>query len=134
MIDSFKDTTPIRADIADTFRSVIETRMDIELMGSGAGLYEFAKANTQMKIEGPFDPVFFEFFKGLQYILFRHIPTTAKHIICTFTVGNAIANDVLKLSPRRADNIKLALLLHDIGKICTPVNILEKPAKLTMGE
>jgi putative nucleotidyltransferase with HDIG domain len=41
---------------------------------------------------------------------------------------------VLELSTDEIENIQRAALLHDIGKIATPVNILDKPGTLTEEE
>jgi putative nucleotidyltransferase with HDIG domain len=41
---------------------------------------------------------------------------------------------VLNLSEKEIDTLKISAMLHDIGKIATPENILDKPGKLTEAE
>ena len=49
------------------------------------------------------------------------------------TVGVAIAND-LELPAKEIERIRVAALLHDIGKIAVPDHILEKPSALSSNE
>jgi HD-GYP domain-containing protein (c-di-GMP phosphodiesterase class II) len=90
--------------------------------------------NVDLGIEYPYEEITFNFFKALQVILFRHIEVTARHIFDAMYVGEAIADKLLELSEKEVADIKLALLLHDIGKIKTPIEILTKPGPLTLGE
>lgn len=49
------------------------------------------------------------------------------------TIGVAIAND-LGLPANEVERIRIAALLHDIGKIAVPAPILEKPSSLSTSE
>ncbi len=57
-------------------------------------------------------------------------PWTAGHSERVTTHALAIA-ELLHLPPKEVDMLHRAALLHDIGKIGTPHNILDKPARLT---
>lgn len=78
----------------------------------------------------------------LDYFSFLEPLITALEIRDTFTKGHSarvadysllIARD-LKLSEEALKNIRLASLLHDLGKICINESILKKPEKLTEKE
>lgn len=49
------------------------------------------------------------------------------------TIGVAIAND-LGLPANEVERIRIAALLHDIGKVAVPAQILEKPSALSRSE
>jgi len=57
-------------------------------------------------------------------------PYTAGHQLRVNDLSCAIAKE-LQLSPTRIEGLKVAALIHDIGKICVPSEILSKPGKLT---
>jgi HD-GYP domain-containing protein (c-di-GMP phosphodiesterase class II)/DNA-binding response OmpR family regulator len=57
-------------------------------------------------------------------------PYTAGHQLRVNDLSCAIAKE-LQLSPTRIEGLKVAALIHDIGKICVPTEILSKPGKLT---
>lgn len=57
-------------------------------------------------------------------------PYTAGHQLRVNDLSCAIAKE-LQLSPTQIEGIKVAALVHDIGKICVPTEILSKPGKLT---
>jgi putative nucleotidyltransferase with HDIG domain len=60
-------------------------------------------------------------------------PYTAGHQRRVATLACAIA-DELRLSPRRMDGLRLASIVHDIGKLYVPAEILSKPGTLTETE
>jgi PAS domain S-box-containing protein/putative nucleotidyltransferase with HDIG domain len=60
-------------------------------------------------------------------------PYTAGHQQKTTSLAEAIARD-MGLSSERVAGLHMAGLVHDIGKISIPAEILSKPTKLTPGE
>jgi putative nucleotidyltransferase with HDIG domain len=64
-----------------------------------------------------------------QIIEFRD-PYTAGHEKRVADLATVIAKE-LKVSRETTDNIQMAALIHDIGKIAIPAEILSKPTKLT---
>ena len=60
-------------------------------------------------------------------------PYTAGHQRRVATLACAIA-DELRLSARRKDGLRLACIVHDVGKLYVPAEILSKPGTLTETE
>jgi PAS domain S-box-containing protein len=60
-------------------------------------------------------------------------PYTAGHQRRVAALACVIA-DELKLSPRRKDGLRLASIVHDVGKLYVPAEILSKPGTLTETE
>ena len=60
-------------------------------------------------------------------------PYTARHSESVASYATAIAQE-LELSQRAVDRIRWAALLHDVGKISTPVELLDKPSALSDDE
>ncbi|AGW14974.1 putative PAS/PAC sensor protein [Megalodesulfovibrio gigas DSM 1382 = ATCC 19364] len=60
-------------------------------------------------------------------------PYTAGHQLRVGTIAEAIARD-MRLTEDQIQGIRVASLLHDIGKIYIPAEILSKPAMLTIHE
>ncbi len=56
----------------------------------------------------------------------RHSTRVARHAV---GIGQAMG-----LNPKEIEQVRTAALLHDVGKICTPREILTKPARLTAAE
>jgi PAS domain S-box-containing protein len=57
-------------------------------------------------------------------------PYTAGHQIRSADLARAIATE-MGLSPEKIDGIRMAGVIHDIGKLSVPAEILSKPTKLT---
>ncbi|MHC2994102.1 MAG: PAS domain S-box protein [Candidatus Atribacteria bacterium] len=57
-------------------------------------------------------------------------PYTAGHQLKVSKLATAIAKEI-ELSPDSIEGIRIASLVHDIGKISLPAEILSKPSKLT---
>lgn len=57
-------------------------------------------------------------------------PYTAGHQQRVYKLAYAIANE-LGLSPEKAEGVRIAAMVHDIGKIYIPAEILSKPSLLT---
>jgi putative nucleotidyltransferase with HDIG domain len=60
-------------------------------------------------------------------------PQTSVHTISVVSVADTLA-ELLGAREQEKEKIQTAALLHDIGKTCIPVEILEKPDKLTPDE
>ncbi|EKQ57292.1 MULTISPECIES: HD domain-containing phosphohydrolase [unclassified Clostridium] len=71
--------------------------------------------------------------KMLAYSIDFRSEATVKHTIFVEAVSYQIAK-LLKLDDKTLTQIKIAAALHDIGKIGIPVEILEKPGKLSNDE
>ncbi|AOR24813.1 HD-GYP domain-containing protein [Clostridium taeniosporum] len=74
-----------------------------------------------------------DYIKMLTYAIDFRSEVTVKHTI----VVQAMSYEIAKLMNFNDDlciKIKISAMLHDIGKIATPIRILEKPGKLTEEE
>lgn len=71
--------------------------------------------------------------KMLSYSIDFRSEATVKHTILIETISCQIAK-LCGLDKEQLIKIKIAATLHDIGKIAIPVEILEKPGKLTSEE
>jgi HD-GYP domain-containing protein (c-di-GMP phosphodiesterase class II) len=60
-------------------------------------------------------------------------PYTADHSRSVVELVHAVAEE-LKVDPRERQELEFAAMLHDVGKIAIPKEILNKPAKLTKDE
>jgi putative nucleotidyltransferase with HDIG domain len=70
---------------------------------------------------------------GLVEALDRRDPSTARHCEAVADHSGAMAS-ALGLDIHRADRVRLAGLLHDIGKVAIPDAILNKPGPLSEAE
>ncbi|WP_252234533.1 HD domain-containing phosphohydrolase [Clostridium sp. ZS1] len=71
--------------------------------------------------------------KMLTYAIDFRSESTVKHTIIVQAMSYEIAK-LLNFDDDLCVKIKLSAMIHDIGKIATPINILEKPGKLTEEE
>jgi len=82
-------------------------------------------------------PISFAELKQLALMFARVVdaksPYTLEHSLGTARVGRFLAEQV-DLSPETRDKIEVAALLHDLGKLRVPDEILEKPGALTPEE
>ena len=69
----------------------------------------------------------------IQEVVEKRDPSTAGHQRRVSDLARSIAKD-MGLSEDRVDVIRLAAIIHDLGKISIPSEILAKPAKLTDSE
>ena len=74
-----------------------------------------------------------KFLEMLAYIIDFKSEFTVTHNIMVVTIAQQLALS-FNLNKEEIEKIKLAAWLHDIGKIATPIDILEKPGKLTKEE
>lgn len=71
--------------------------------------------------------------KMLTYAIDFRSKTTVVHTILVQEISEQIAK-IINLDEETTTKIKIASMLHDIGKISIPVEILESPGKLTLEE
>lgn len=71
-----------------------------------------------------------KFSKMLVYSIDFRSPVTVTHTISVTTLSTLISKK-LNFSEIEIKNISYAAMVHDIGKITTPISILEKPGTLT---
>ncbi|MFH1093472.1 MAG: HD-GYP domain-containing protein [Candidatus Omnitrophota bacterium] len=74
-----------------------------------------------------------ETIKALASAVEKRDPYTAGHQQRVAMLATAIALE-MKLPQEQITGVKTAAIIHDIGKICTPAEILSKPSKLTLYE
>jgi putative nucleotidyltransferase with HDIG domain len=76
---------------------------------------------------------FLEMVTALSEAIERRDPYTGGHVrrVVTYSV---LLGQELGLSPDRLEELRLAAILHDIGKIAVPDQILRKPARLDADE
>ncbi len=74
-----------------------------------------------------------ETIKALASAVEKRDPYTAGHQQRVAMLAEAIAKE-MRLSEDQVTGVKTAAIIHDIGKICTPAEILSKPSKLTVCE
>jgi len=74
-----------------------------------------------------------EIVNGLVLAVEKRDPYTAGHQRRVSLLANAIAKK-MGLDKKRADGLRIAAIVHDIGKINVPAEILSKPGKLSKTE
>ncbi|MBU1086004.1 MAG: HD domain-containing protein [Candidatus Omnitrophica bacterium] len=74
-----------------------------------------------------------ETISALAFTVEKRDPYTAGHQERVTQLAEAIARE-MKLSTDQILGVKTAAMIHDIGKICIPAEILSKPSKLTTYE
>ncbi|MFW2490724.1 HD domain-containing phosphohydrolase [Clostridium chromiireducens] len=87
-------------------------------------LYDFLRTKTVTREE------IISYSKMLAYSIDFRSEATVKHTILVEAVSYQIAK-LYGLDEDTLEEIKVAAALHDIGKIAIPIEILEKPGKLT---
>ncbi len=75
----------------------------------------------------------FQFLRMMIYLMDFRSPVTVTHTINTSALAVAIGRR-MKCSSRELDELFTAALLHDIGKLAVPVNILESSSGLDNGQ
>jgi diguanylate cyclase (GGDEF)-like protein len=83
---------------------------------------------TQLRLEGNFEPV-----SELLAALLNRDPATRSHLEHVNRLGKEFA-ELLNLPKSETQSLLLASVLHDIGKIAIPDQILRKPGKLLRDE
>lgn len=83
---------------------------------------------TQIRLEGNFEPV-----SELLAALLARDPATRSHLEHVNRLGKEFA-ETMSLSKADTQSLLLASVLHDIGKIAIPDQVLRKPGRLTRDE
>ncbi len=83
---------------------------------------------TQLRLEGNFEPV-----SELLAALLARDPATRSHLEHVNRLGKEFA-ELMKLSEPDTQSLLLASVLHDIGKIAIPDQVLRKPGRLSRDE
>lgn len=74
-----------------------------------------------------------EFIRTILLTVEMRDPYTAGHQSKVADIANAIAVE-MELPPETVEGIRMAGIVHDLGKICVPAEILNKPGKLSAAE
>ena len=107
------------------------TTDDLRRMQLFAGILAAAVANARLYAEQKRS--FLEMVTALSEAIERRDPYTGGHVrrVVTYSV---LLGQELGLQPERLEELRLAAILHDIGKIAVPDQILRKPARLDADE
>ncbi|MDF3001946.1 MAG: hypothetical protein K0Q48_2065 [Bacillota bacterium] len=116
---------------AISFFNRANRQVDIEeQIKSGAYLNEL----NEMLKDGDFDSeTMMEFIHMIAYSIDFRSETTVTHVVSTVSISLELGR-LLGLEEEDLEKIELGAYLHDIGKIATPLEILEKPGGLTQEE
>lgn len=79
------------------------------------------------------DEALLEFIKMIAYSIDFRSVTTVSHVITTVSISMELGK-LFDLDENQLKKIQLGSYLHDIGKISTPLEILEKPGRLSTEE
>lgn len=96
----------------------------LDRLGEGQSLLEELPAPCKENIEGD------EYLKTLIYSIDFRSQHTVTHTITTTYIAVTVA-DIMGLDQGRRRHVYYGALLHDLGKIAIPVEILEFPGKLS---
>lgn len=90
----------------------------------------YLKELIDLEIAQYSDEILLEFIKMIAYSIDFRSETTVSHVVTTVSISMELGK-LFDLEEKEMKKIQLAAYLHDIGKIATPLEILEKPGKLT---
>ena len=107
------------------------TTYDMKLVSAIAA--EAAVSLENARLFGEVKEVYLSAVKSLVMAIDAKDPYTHSHSLRVSELSIAVA-EVLKLDDRYVEDIGLAALLHDVGKIGVPEHVLLKPGKLTKDE
>lgn len=112
------------------------------LLAGGAGLIALRRGATTTALLAPIeaatplrslelglDPLVHRFVGDLD----RKDPVTREHVIRTARLAVLVATE-MRLAPMQVRNVGLGAILHDVGKLDIPDDILNKPGRLTDAE
>ena len=94
----------------------------------GARFVVAVQARRRFELDVPADA------RGLLRHLGRRDAYTAAHCTRTARIAVAVAEELGRLSSRRLEHLRLACVLHDVGKLDVPLEVLRKPAALDARE
>lgn len=111
-------TTKVPLDAPDNPNSLLGISIDITALKNS-----FSRLQALME----------ETVNGLVSAVEKRDPYTAGHQRRVSLLANAIAEKI-KLEKSKSDGLRIAAIVHDIGKLYVPAEILSKPGKLTNAE
>ncbi len=117
----------------DTIRIFLEANRRYDLSGSimdGQYLTELANFVSDASFH---EDTLLDFFKMVGFSIDFRSETTVSHVISTVCISTALA-ELLEVDDDEKKSIQLGAYLHDIGKISTPLEILEKKGGLSEAE
>lgn len=123
----------IDPDVANITQSLLTTRSDIWLDLEYPEKWETDILHLSDHITTYTSENIYNFFFTLTDIIESRSPCTKDHTLGVATAANIFAQEI-GASMMEAQEIKLAAIMHDIGKIAIPLNILHKQDKLTDDE
>jgi PAS domain S-box-containing protein/putative nucleotidyltransferase with HDIG domain len=107
--------------------SKINEALLVEIMQRKKTQKNFEDGNEKLK------RVLNETISALAFTVEKRDPYTAGHQQRVTQLAAAIAKE-MKLPEEQIQGVRTAAMIHDIGKICVPAEILSKPSKLTTYE
>ncbi len=129
-----------------------ELRAQQDLRFGKATVELFLKANQMFDIEGSIkggsyytdrssfgtdvgydEETVMEFIKMIAYSIDFRSETTVSHVVTTVSISMELG-ELFELDETEMKKVQLGAYLHDVGKISTPLGILEKPGALSAEE
>ncbi len=117
-------------DTIDLFYRANERQKIEEHIKNGSYLKELKKLVSNAQYT---EQTLLDFIKMIAYSIDFRSETTVSHVVSTASISVALGK-VFRLDELELKKIELGAYLHDIGKISTPLEILEKPGGLTQEE
>lgn len=99
-------------------------------------VHAIARKRAEIKLKDSYvnlQKVFKETIDALSLVIETRDPHTAGHQKRVSKLVTAIARE-MKLSADQTDHLEMAAIIHDVGKIIVPPEILQKPSKLDIKE
>ncbi len=112
--------------VKDRTRELAETNQELQLEIAERKRAEQELNDSYYKLKKAMEETVNAFISAVEI----RDPYTAGHQLRVANLSRAIANE-MNLSKEQLDSIRIAAILHDIGKIYIPNEILGKPTKLT---
>lgn len=122
--------SPIDSPLVESFKEINQTEELVKKIIDGqylTELYHFLSHFKQSK------DVTMEYVRMMMYMIDFRSESTLIHTITVTSLSKIIATK-LGLDEEVVTSIAFSATMHDIGKIATPIEILEKPTKLTPDE
>lgn len=117
-------------DMVAMFLEANEKYDVVENLKTGNYIEEVAQQVFSLDYE---EETLIEYIKMIAYSIDFRSEHTVTHVISTVGISMALAG-LMGLTEKEQKQMRLGAYLHDIGKIATPLFILEKPGPLSKGE
>lgn len=122
--------SPLNSSLLDYFKEVNQSEELISKVIDGRYLKELYHFLNHFE---PSKETTMEYVRMMMYMIDFRSESTLIHTITVTSLSKIIAIK-LGLDDEVVTNLAFAATMHDIGKIATPIEILEKPTKLTSSE